>query len=56
MVVAPRIRRSLPASLLAVAAATLVAQVSSLDVARIGSLPNSLPLPSLPDTSFVRGP
>lgn len=53
MVVAPRVRRSLPASLLAVAAATLVAEVGSLDVARIGSLPSSLPLPSLPDTSFA---
>ena len=28
---------------------------ASLDVARIGSLPTSLPLPSLPDTSFDRG-
>ncbi len=52
MIVVPWIRQSLPASLLAVAAATVVAQSMSLNVARIGSLPSSLPLPSLPDTSF----
>jgi SulP family sulfate permease len=52
MVVLPRIRGSLPASLLAVATATIVAQLASLDVSRIGLLPNSLPLPSFPSTSF----
>jgi SulP family sulfate permease len=51
MVVAPRIRRSLPASLLAVLAATVVASVGSLPIARIGALPSSLPLPALPGTS-----
>ena len=54
MVIVPRIRRSLPASLLAVVAATAVAQAASMDVARIGALPNSLPLPALPDTSFAQ--
>ena len=54
MVVAPRVRRSLPASLLAVTAATMVAQAFSLPVTRIGTLPRSLPLPSLPDTSFTQ--
>ena len=49
----PRVRRSLPASLIAVAAATIVAKAASLDVARIGSLPSSLPLPSLPHTSVT---
>ncbi|MEK7410837.1 MAG: SulP family inorganic anion transporter, partial [Actinomycetota bacterium] len=52
MVLVPRIRGSLPASLIAVAIATIIAQVASLDVSRIGMLPNSLPLPSLPSTSF----
>ncbi len=52
MVLLPRIRGSLPASLIAVAVATIVAQVASLDVSRIGLLPNSLPLPSIPSTSF----
>jgi SulP family sulfate permease len=48
MAVLPRLHRSLPASLLAVAAATIVAEVGSLDVPRIGTLPSSMPLPSLP--------
>lgn len=52
MLIVPRIRQSLPASLVAVAVTTAVAQAWSLDVARIGSLPDSLPLPSLPDTTF----
>lgn len=52
MVVVPRIRGSLPASLIAVAVATIVTQVVSLNVSRIGLLPSSLPLPSLPSTSF----
>ena len=52
MVSLPRIRRSLPSSLIAVLVATIVAQVTTLDIARIGSLPSSLPLPSLPDTSL----
>ena len=52
MIGLPRIRRSLPSSLVAVLVATIVAQVTSLDIARIGSLPSSLPMPSLPDTSF----
>lgn len=45
----PRLHRSLPASLLAVAVATLVAEGAGMDVARIGALPSSLPLPALPD-------
>jgi SulP family sulfate permease len=52
MEIGPRLRRSLPASLLAVVVATIVAETASLDIARIGSLPTALPLPSLPDTSF----
>jgi SulP family sulfate permease len=52
MIVLPRLRRSLPASLIAVVAATVIAQVAGLDVARIGALPGSLPSPSLPDASF----
>lgn len=52
LIVVPRLRRSLPASLMAVAAATLVAQAWSLDLARIGALPDSLPIPSWPDSSF----
>lgn len=51
MVVAPRLHRSLPASLIAVVAATLVAQFAGSDVDTIGELPGSLPLPSLPSLS-----
>jgi SulP family sulfate permease len=52
MILAPRVRRSLPASLLAVLAATVAAKIVSLDVATIGSLPSSLPLPALPHVSL----
>jgi SulP family sulfate permease len=51
MVAAPRVHRALPASLLAVAAATAVAAALDLDVATIGALPSSLPSPHLPDLS-----
>lgn len=54
MVVAPRLHRSLPASLLAVAGATIVAGVANLDVARIGALPSSLPTPHLPGLALAR--
>lgn len=45
----PRLHRSVPASLLAVAVVTVVVEVTGADVPRIGELPSSLPLPSLPD-------
>ena len=48
MVVAPRLHRALPASLLAVVLATLVTAAADLDVAQIGALPASLPAPTLP--------
>jgi SulP family sulfate permease len=54
MIGVPRVRRSLPASLIAVAVATIVTQMTSLDVARIGSIPSSIPMPSLPDTSVAQ--
>ncbi len=47
----PRLHRSLPASLLAVLAVTVVAEAAHLKVARIGALPSSLPVPALPDLS-----
>jgi SulP family sulfate permease len=52
MVALPRWRRSLPASLLAVIVATLVAEWGGLDVPRIGALPDSLPAPAWPDISL----
>lgn len=51
----PRLHRSLPASLLAVVAVTGVAEVAGAEVARIGALPSSLPVPSLPDLSGAAG-
>ncbi len=51
MVVAPRLHRTLPSSLLAVVVATVVTALAGWDVARIGALPASLPLPSLPQVS-----
>lgn len=51
MIGAPRLRRGLPSSLLAVIAATVLARVLDLDVAVIGELPSSLPSPSLPEFS-----
>ncbi|MGT2461636.1 SulP family inorganic anion transporter [Sinomonas atrocyanea] len=44
----PRIHRSLPASLLAILAASLGAGLLGLEVERIGALPASLPAPALP--------
>ena len=48
MVGLPRLHRALPASLIAVAAATAVAELAGLQVARIGAIPDTLPVPSLP--------
>jgi SulP family sulfate permease len=48
MMIVPRLRRSLPASLIAVLAATVAAELLALDVSRIGAIPSSLPVPSLP--------
>ncbi len=47
MVVVPRINRSLPSSLLAVVAATVVAWLGDASAGVIGELPSSLPSPSL---------
>lgn len=49
----PRLHRSLPAGLLAVAAVTVVAELSGADVARIGALPRTLGLPSWPDVGSL---
>lgn len=48
MIVVPRIHRGLPASLLAVASATVVASAMDSGVNTIGKLPSSLPSPALP--------
>lgn len=48
MVLAPRVHRALPASLLAVLVATVLATVAHLDVTTIGTLPQALPSLHLP--------
>jgi SulP family sulfate permease len=48
MVLLPKMRRSLPASLIAVSLTTLLAEVAHLPTTRIGALPSSLPAPHLP--------
>jgi SulP family sulfate permease len=48
MVGLPRIHRSLPASLVAIMAVTLVAGAGRVDVDRLGSLPRGLPMPTIP--------
>lgn len=53
MVVVPRLGRALPASLIAVAVGTIVAEVFHIDVARIGAIPSSLPLPHLPQMASI---
>jgi SulP family sulfate permease len=52
IVVVPRVHRSLPASLLGVVIAVAFVELASVDVARIGALPGSLPMPSLPSASL----
>ncbi|MCW2622062.1 MAG: sulfate transporter [Frankiales bacterium] len=47
----PLLHRSLPASLLAVITVTVVVESAHVQVARIGELPSSLPVPALPDLS-----
>ena len=54
MITMPRLRRSLPSSLIAVVVATTVAQLAGSVVTRIGALPDSLPAPSWPAMSIDR--
>lgn len=49
MLLGRRFRPGLPVSLLAVAAATVVAQLGDVSLRRIGHLPSGLPAPGLPD-------
>ncbi|WP_369374506.1 SulP family inorganic anion transporter [Promicromonospora sp. Populi] len=51
MLLLPRVARALPASLVAVALVTLIAELSDAPVPRIGELPSSLPFPVLPDAT-----
>jgi sulfate permease, SulP family len=51
MLVLPRLTPSVPASLLAVITVTTAAELLHLPVARIGVLPDALPVPMVPDMS-----
>jgi SulP family sulfate permease len=51
MIVLPRLHAAIPASLVAVVAATVLAEVTRAPVARIGALPDALPVPALPGVS-----
>jgi len=48
MVYLPRWRRSLPAAIIAVVVATVVAEITHLDIDRIGAIPAALPTPRIP--------
>jgi SulP family sulfate permease len=52
MLLAPRIHRLLPGSIIAIALVTVVASLSGLPLARIGRLPDSLPAPQLPSVAW----
>ncbi len=52
MIAAPRIHTKIPGSLIAVVVATVASVALGLEVATIGHLPSSLPLPSLPHASL----
>jgi SulP family sulfate permease len=51
MLALPRVAKALPASLVAVALVTVLAEVLDAPVPRIGELPSSLPFPVLPDAT-----
>jgi sulfate permease, SulP family len=51
MLIAPRIHRKLPGSIIAIVVVSVLAAVIRLPLARIGRLPASLPVPRLPDFS-----
>ena len=52
LLVLPRVTREIPAVLVAVVGATLVTAVFDLDIATVGTLPEGLPTPAVPWTSF----
>ena len=52
MIALPRLHQGIPASLIAVAVATLAVAALDLPVASIGALPSHLPTPALPQADF----
>lgn len=53
MLVAPRIHPQLPGSLIAIVLVAVVANLADLPLARIGTLPGSLPAPALPSADMT---
>ncbi|WP_426996868.1 SulP family inorganic anion transporter [Pseudarthrobacter sp. N5] len=53
MLAAPRIHPQIPGSLIAIVVASIAAQVLDLPVARIGSLPDTLPAPVMPSLDWA---
>ena len=53
MLVLPRIHKGIPESLTAVVVASLITHFADLPVARIGELPDYLPLPVVPDVDLA---
>ncbi len=49
MILAPRIHKQLPGSIIAIVLVSVVATLLALPLARIGALPSALPAPRLPD-------
>jgi SulP family sulfate permease len=54
MTVVARVHRAIPGSLLAIVIATVMVEAADMPVAPIGSLPSSIPMPSLPGLSGLR--
>ncbi|WP_136707657.1 SulP family inorganic anion transporter [Agromyces sp. H66] len=52
MVIAPRIHKLLPGSIIAIVLVSIVAVVAQLPVATIGQLPPGLPMPIVPELTF----
>jgi SulP family sulfate permease len=48
MLLAPKVHRKLPGSIVAIIVVTVIANLANLPLARIGELPSSLPAPMLP--------
>jgi SulP family sulfate permease len=52
MLLAPRVHRKLPGSIVAIIVVTVIANLANLPLARIGDLPSSLPLPMVPQVDI----
>jgi sulfate permease, SulP family len=53
MILAPRLHRKLPGSIIAIIVVSVLAAVFHLPLARIGALPDALPVPAIPSISLA---